>query len=71
MVMNKYSRVRAALCWCTEIARLARQHNDANVLSFACSLCKQGASFTIADTFLSTSFEGGRYVERIKKIPIR
>lgn len=71
MVMNKYSRVRAALCWCTEIARLARQHNDANVLSLPARFVSKEQALTIVDTFLSTSFEGGRHVERIKKIPIR
>ncbi|GAD04574.1 ribose 5-phosphate isomerase [Porphyromonas crevioricanis] len=70
MVMNKYSHIRAALCWSTEIARLARQHNDANVLSLPARFVTEAEARAIVEAFFSTDFEGGRHIERINKIPI-
>lgn len=71
MTLNKYAKVRAALCWTTEIAALARQHNDANVLVMPGRFITTGEAEKILETFMSTPFEGGRHERRIEKIPIR
>jgi len=68
MRANRYKQIRAALCWTEEVARLARSHNDANVLclpgrSLDFELCER-----ILITFLDTPFEGGRHAERVKKL---
>ena len=70
MVMNKYPKVRAALCWQEELAKLAREHNDANVLSLPARFISEGEAEKILDAFLATGFEGGRHVSRVEKIPI-
>ena len=70
MVMNKYPKVRAGLCWQEELAKLAREHNDANVLSLPARFISESEAEKILDAFLSTSFEGGRHVSRVEKIPI-
>ena len=69
MTLNKHQHVRAALCWQTEIAHLARQHNDANVLVMPGRFLTQAEADTIMDEFLATPFEGGRHMRRIEKIP--
>ena len=69
MTLNKYQHVRAALCWQTEIAHLARQHNDANVLVMPGRFLTQAEADAIMDEFLATPFEGGRHIRRIEKIP--
>lgn len=71
MTLNKYAKVRAALCWTTEIAALARQHNDANVLVMPGRFITTGEAEKILETFMSTPFEGGRHERRIEKIPVR
>lgn len=68
MTVNKYPNVRCALCWNTEIAALARQHNDANILSLPARFIPEELALQIVDIFLSTSFEGGRHQRRIDKI---
>lgn len=70
MTANKHAKIRAALCWNTEIALLARQHNDANVCSLPARFISEEAAFEIVDAFLKTSFEGGRHQRRIEKIPL-
>jgi ribose 5-phosphate isomerase B len=70
MVANKYPKVRAALCWNEEIARLARQHNDANILSLPGRFISFELGYELVKIFLGTSFEGGRHAKRIEKIPI-
>ncbi len=65
---NKVHGVRAALCYDELTARLARQHNDANVLSLGARLIPSELALVIVDEFLSTSFEGGRHVPRIVEI---
>ena len=70
MVMNKYPKVRAALCWQEELAKLAREHNDANVLSLPARFISESEAEKILDAFLTTGFEGGRHVSRVEKIPI-
>jgi len=65
---NKYTRVRAALCWSAEIARLARAHNDANVLALPVRFLTEAEALEIVDAFLTTEFEGGRHQRRVDKI---
>jgi len=71
MVMNKYSKVRAALCWDVELAKLAREHNDANVLSIPARFVSEEQVKAILTAFLDTPFEGGRHEARVAKIPIK
>ena len=68
IVANKYPNVRAALCWLEEIAKLARKHNNANILSLPARFISFEDSIKIVDLFLSTTFEGGRHQTRIDKI---
>jgi ribose 5-phosphate isomerase B len=65
---NKVRGVRAALCNCLYTARLARQHNDANVLSIGARVVGVGLAEEIVDVFLSTDFEGGRHAGRVEMI---
>lgn len=69
MTANKHQGVRSALCWTQEIVALARQHNDANILSIPARFVALPQAIEMVDTFLNTSFEGGRHQNRIKKIP--
>lgn len=68
IVANKVPGIRCALCWDTTTARLARQHNDANVLSIGQRVVGLEAARDLVQTFLVTDFEGGRHVRRIEKI---
>lgn len=68
MTVNKHQDVRAALCWIKEIAILARQHNDANVLSIPARYTSIQQALEMVESFLNTSFEGGRHANRVKKI---
>lgn len=68
MVANKYPNIRAALCWNSEIAELARAHNNANILSLPGRFISFEEATKIVDLFLSTSFEGNRHQIRIDKI---
>ncbi len=69
MTANKHQQVRSALCWNSEIGRLAREHNNANVLSIPARFVSEEQTVDIVETFLNTSFEGGRHQKRIDKIP--
>jgi ribose 5-phosphate isomerase B len=68
MVANRVKGVRCALCWNVESARLARQHNDANVLSLGQRVIKEEVALEIVRTWLVTPFEGGRHLRRIQLI---
>ncbi len=68
MTANKHQGIRAALCWTPEIARLARLHNKANVLSLPARFITTQDAFEIIDAFFSTDFEGGRHERRVNKI---
>jgi ribose 5-phosphate isomerase B len=68
MVANRLRGIRCALCWNVESARLARAHNDANVLSLGERLLDESEMRAIVDTWLSTPFEGGRHARRIAAI---
>ena len=67
---NKHSGVRAALCWTEEIATLARQHNDANILSIPARFVSLDVAKAMVATFLNTPFEGGRHAKRVEKIDL-
>ena len=68
MTANKHKGIRSALCWSTEIASLARQHNDANIVALPARFISVEDALEIVDTFLGTAFEGGRHQGRIDKI---
>ena len=68
MVANKYPNVRSALCWQEELAALARQHNNANVVAIPARFISKVFALKIVKTFLSSSFEGGRHERRVAKI---
>jgi ribose 5-phosphate isomerase B len=68
MVANKYPNVRAALCWNKEITKLARLHNDANILSLPARFIKPRSAMRMVRIFLTTAFEGGRHQRRVEKI---
>ena len=68
MVANKHQSVRSALCWNAEIASLARQHNNANVLAIPARFIDNEEAIEIMKTFLTTDFEGGRHERRVNKI---
>lgn len=70
MTANKHQGVRSALCWTKEIAALARQHNNANILSIPSRFTAEQQAIEMVDTFLNTAFEGGRHKSRIEKIPV-
>lgn len=70
MTLNHHRGVRAALCWQSDLARLAREHNDANVLVMPARFIQPEVALKIVDTFLNTAFEGGRHLRRIDKIPV-
>src|SRR5687768_4617757 len=68
MTANKHQGIRAALCWNTELAALARQHNDANILAIPSRFVDESLALEMVDVFLSTPFEGGRHQRRVDKI---
>lgn len=68
MTVNKHAKVRAALCWTKEIALLARQHNDANIISIPARFTSIHQAVEMVEAFLSTEFEGGRHQNRVDKI---
>lgn len=69
MTANKHQGVRSALCWTPEISKLAREHNDANILTLPGRFVSEELALEIVDVFFSTEFEGGRHLNRINKIP--
>ena len=68
MVANRVKGIRCALCWNIESARLARQHNDANMISLGQRMIPEALALEIVQTWIETSFEGGRHVRRIELI---
>ncbi len=68
MSANKHNGIRAALCWNSEISALARQHNDANILTLPARYIAVDEAKKCVDAFLTEQFEGGRHADRIKKI---
>lgn len=68
MTANKHQKVRSALCWTKEITVLAREHNDANILSIPARFTSEPQAIEMVKTFLETPFEGGRHKRRVDKI---
>jgi len=68
MTANRHHNVRSALCWNEEIAKLARQHNDANVIALPARFMDGKEAEKCLDAFFATAFEGGRHEQRVKKI---
>ena len=71
MTLNKHQGIRAAICWLPELAALARQHNDANVLVLPARFIEPAAALALVDIYLTTPFEGGRHARRIEKMPVK
>lgn len=65
---NKHQGIRAALCWGDEIAKLTRQHNDANIICIPARFVREGDAERMVSTFMTTGFEGGRHASRVDKI---
>ena len=68
MSANKHKEIRCALCWTEEIAILARQHNDANIIALPARFISNEVALKTVHSFLSTAFEGGRHQRRVNKI---
>ena len=68
MTANKHQGIRAALCWIEEIAVLARQHNDANVVAIPVRYTNEQQAVQLVRTFVQTAFDGGRHARRVGKI---
>ena len=68
MTANKHQDIRAALCWNNELVSLARQHNNANILSIPARFVSIHQALGFVDIFLNTKFEGGRHQNRVQKI---
>ena len=71
MTANKHQNIRCALCWNKEIVQLAREHNDANILSLPARFIALPQALEMVRTFFATEFSGGRHERRIEKIPCR
>lgn len=71
MTANKHQGIRAALCWSVEISKLAREHNNANILSIPARYVSQTQAIDMVEVFMETPFEGGRHQDRISKIPLK
>jgi len=70
MTVNKHQGIRGALCWKKEIAVLAREHNDANILTLPARFVSEAEALEMVTAFFNTAFEGGRHKTRIDKIPL-
>lgn len=71
MTANHHQGIRAALCWETELAELARQHNNANVLGLPANFIRAKKALEIVHSFFTTDFEGGRHERRVNKIAVK
>lgn len=65
---NKHQNIRCALCWEVEIAKLSRQHNNANIIALPARFVSEDLAIEMVDIFLKTAFEGGRHQTRVDKI---
>ena len=68
MTANKHQEIRAALCWQKDIAALARQHNNANIIALPVRFISEELALEMVDIFMNTAFEGGRHARRVGKI---
>ena len=71
MTANKHKDIRAAICWTKEMARLAREHNNANIISIPARVISINDTKEIVEVFLNTEFEGGRHKRRTDKINLK
>lgn len=71
MTLNKHQGVRAALCWDVELASLAKQHNNANILVLPARFIPTEKAKEIVDAYLTAEFEGGRHQRRVEKIAVK
>lgn len=71
MTLNKHQGIRAALCWRPELAALAKEHNNANILVLPARFVSYDEAVAIVDAYLEANFEGGRHQRRIDKIPVK
>lgn len=69
MTANKHQKIRAALCWNTSLAQLARQHNNSNIICIPERFVDYRTAQEMVEQFISTEFEGGRHANRVNKIP--
>jgi ribose 5-phosphate isomerase B len=65
---NKHQGIRAAICWGEELAKLAREHNNANIICIPARFVREGDAEKMVEIFLTTDFEGGRHERRVEKI---
>ena len=65
---NKHQHIRAAICWGEEIAKITREHNDANIICIPARFVREGDAEKMVDIFMHTNFEGGRHLRRVEKI---
>jgi len=68
MVANKIQGIRCALCWSEDSARLAKEHNNANMIAIGARMMSETAAIKIVEIWLNAEFEGGRHIPRIEKI---
>lgn len=68
MAANKHADIRAALCWTEDLAKLAREHNNANIICIPARFVSTELTISMIDAFLNTAFEGGRHANRVNKI---
>ncbi len=71
MTLNKHQGIRAGLCWCPEVARLIKEHNNANVIVLPARFVDYDQAVEMVDTWLSSTFEGGRHQTRIDKMAVK
>ena len=71
MTANKHKDIRAAICWNKEMAKLAREHNNANIISIPARVITTSEAREIVEVFLNTEFEGGRHKRRTDKINLK
>ena len=69
MTANKHQHIRAALCWESEVAKLVRQHNNANIICLPARFIALAFAKSLIEIFIATEFEGGRHATRIGKMP--
>lgn len=71
MTANKHENIRVALSWIPEVAKLGKEHNDANIVSIPARYVSDEEAIAIVDAFLNAEFEGGRHARRVNKIDIK
>jgi ribose 5-phosphate isomerase B len=67
---NKHQKIRAAICWNLDLAALARQHNNANIVCIPARFISKKKALSVVDMFMTSKFEGGRHARRVRKISV-